>query len=106
MLSKRYRLPIQNFVGKRGKLFKTPYFLVKIFVSESPFSRFGVTISAKVAKKATERNKLKRMAYNFIREYYKKIPLGDYWISILSPAAKLEKENFKSELSKLLITNY
>lgn len=106
MLSKKQRLPIQFFVGKRGKLAKGSYFLVKIYDTKEFSSRFGVTVSAKVSKKAVERNRLKRMAYNFIQEYYKKIPVGDYWISVLPPAAKLEKENFQKELKKILDSSY
>lgn len=102
MLAKKYRLPIQLFVAKRGKLVKTPHFLLRIFTPEAGFSRFGVTVSAKTAKKATDRNKLKRMVYNFIREYYKKIPAGDYWITVLSPAVSLSKEKFVMELTKTL----
>ena len=102
MLSKKYRLPIQLFVVKRGKLIKTQFFLLKSYPTGGATSRFGVTISAKTAKKATDRNKFKRMVYNFIREYYKKIPVGDYWITILAPAIHLSKEKFKEELRKTL----
>lgn len=102
MLAKRFRLPIQDFVGKRGKLLKTPYFLLKIYSAEFPHSRFGVTVSAKVAKKASERNKLKRLVYNFLKYYYKEIPLGDYWISVLPPAVSLSKKDFIGALTKLI----
>jgi ribonuclease P protein component len=98
MLPKKQRLPIQLFVGKKGKLAKSPFFLIKIYSASEKFSRFGVTISAKVAKKATARNRMKRLAYNFLRDYYKEIPLGDYWITVLPSAAQLDKENFKKKL--------
>lgn len=109
MLAKKYKLPIQKFVGKRGEIRKTPYFLLKIFslpsealVKEGRHSRFGVTISVKVAKKATDRNRFKRMVYNFVRENFKTIKPGDYWISILPAAADLPKERFLKEFKKLL----
>ncbi len=102
MLSKKLRLPIQLFIAKKGKLVKTPYFLLRIFVPETEFSRFGVTASIKTAKKATDRNRLKRLVYNFAKEYYKEILVADYWITILPPATKLKKEDFKNELKKLL----
>lgn len=102
MLTKRQRLPIQLFVGKKGKLAKSPFFLVKIYPASEEFSRFGVTVSAKVAKKATERNRLKRLAYNFLRDYYKEIPLGDYWITVLPSTLTLSKERFFMELTKTL----
>lgn len=106
MLAKKFRFPIQLFVGKKGKIVKSSYFLLKIFTSEAGASRFGVTISNKTAPKATERNKFKRMVYNFAREYYKEIPIADYWLTILSAAVSLTKEDFKKELSRLLITNH
>ena len=102
MLAKKYKLPIQSLINKKGKLVKTPYFLVKIYVAELLHSRFGVTISVKVAKKATERNRLKRLAYNFLKDYYKEIPSGDYWISILPLAANLQRDDFLKELKNVL----
>ncbi|MBI2024525.1 MAG: ribonuclease P protein component [Candidatus Harrisonbacteria bacterium] len=102
MLAKRYKLPIQKFVGKRGQLRKTPYFLLKNFITKLPHSRFGITVSVKVSKRATGRNRLRRMVYNFVRERLKTIKLGDYWISILPPAAELSREKFIAELIKIL----
>jgi len=106
MLAKKNKLPIQNFVGKRGRLVKSGLFLVKIFPSSTAQSRFGVTISAKVAPKATDRNRLRRLIYGAIQEYYNRIPSADYWITLLAPAAKATKATLKSELLKLLTTNY
>lgn len=106
MLAKKYRLPVQDFISKRGQIIKTQYFLLKKISSSNNSSRFGVTVSVKTAKKATERNRSKRVAYNFIREYYKEIPAADYWITILAPAVNLPKEKFQKELGKLLISNF
>ena len=111
MLAKKFRLPIQFFTGKRGlaagkrgRLVRTPCFLMKIYplsVEAPRNSRFGVTVSAKTAKKAVDRNRLKRSVYNFLRNQ-RGIPLNDYWITILAPAARLPKAEFIRELSKLL----
>ena len=65
-----------------------------------------MTVSVKTAKKSVERNKLKRMAYNFIREYYKEMPVADYWITVSPAAAVLKKEDFLRELKKLLDTSF
>ena len=109
MLAKRYKLPIQDFVGRRGRLVRNGSFSVKIFPSSAKategkpaYSRFGVTISTKVAKKATKRNKLRRLVYNSIKEYYSRVPLADYWITILPSATKSSKERLVEELCKLL----
>ncbi len=113
MLAKKYKLPIQQFVGKRGRLVKSGLFLVKIFPSlgktpesEPPINRFGVTISAKVAPKANSRNRLRRLVYDSIKEYYNEIPSGDYWITVLSPATLLSKGPLKKEIRKLLTSNF
>lgn len=103
MLAKKYKLPIQEFVGRRGRIVKTSYFLVKIFRSAEDFSRFGVTVSAKAAKKASERNRVRRLVYNAIREYYSNIPAGDYWITVLPSAVSLSKESFIRALHQILL---
>ena len=101
MLAKRFKLPIQSFVGKKGKITKNLFFLVKIFVPASLQSRFGVTISAKTAAKAVDRNRIKRSVYDFLAKVKDKLPVADYWISILPPAADLPKEKFMEQLVKL-----
>lgn len=101
MLAKKFRLPIQNFVGKKGILSKNSYFLLKIF-STGSFSRFGVTVSVKTAKKATERNRLKRLSYNIVGQILDRLPQSDYWLVIQPAAAGLPKEKFVEELTKIL----
>ena len=64
MLSKKYRLPIQEFLLKRAQIKRSPYFTVKIFDTALPYSRFGVIISKKIAPKATTRNRLKRLIFS------------------------------------------
>ena len=69
MLAKRYKLNIAEFIKKRLTFVKKgPFFAVKIAANRHSYSRFGVVISKKVDKKATERNKLKRMFYRIIQE--------------------------------------
>lgn len=103
MLAKKYRLPIQIFIGKKSKSLKTPYFLLKIFSlgDRRPYSRFGVIISKKVAKKAVERNLLKRKIFNFLREAKGKLPIAEYLIIVLPAVSKLNKDNLREELAKL-----
>lgn len=102
MLSKPYRLPIQDFIGKKGKVIKTPYFVLKRFSAERPFSRFGIVISSKVFRRAVDRNRLKRQIFNFLRELKENLPIGDYLIIALPPIAQLKKDALKQELFKLL----
>lgn len=110
MLAKKYRLPIQNFVGKKGKSERSRYFLLKVFplpavasAKEGWFhSRFGIIISSKVFKRAVDRNRIKRQIFNFLSEIKNTSPLNDYLIIVHPEAAKLKKEELIQELSKLL----
>ncbi len=102
MLAKKFKLPLQFFPGKRGKLLKTPYFTLRVFSSDLGFSRFGVTISAKVAPKAVRRNEMKRSAFTFFKDQAKSLPAADYWVTILSPAPSLPKADFVRELEKII----
>ncbi len=102
MLSKKYRLPIQSFLKTKGKVFKTPYFLLRIFPANFSYSRFGVVVSRKTAARATERNRLRRLAYNFLRDSRDTYSLGDYIVNLLPPAANLPKDVFLRELEKLM----
>jgi ribonuclease P protein component len=102
MLPKKNKLPIQLFPGKRGKLLKSPYFTLKIFSPEKKFSRFGVTISSKTAPKASDRNRLKRAAFNIFKGLINNLPVADYWLTILSPANGLPKDEYSAKLKEII----
>lgn len=68
MLAKKYKLNIEQFIQKRPIFVKKgPFFSVKIGANSLSYSRFGVVVGKKVDKRATERNKIKRMFYQEIR---------------------------------------
>ena len=64
MLAKKYRLPIAEFLDKKAEVKRSLYFTVKTFVTTLPYSRFGIIISKKVAPKATDRNRIKRLVFS------------------------------------------
>lgn len=103
MLAKKYRLPIQEMIKKNGKAIKWPFFLIKIFQSRFPYSRFGIIISKKAAKSAVKRNKLKRLIFSVLNPMEN---IGKDFLIIISPAMdKIEKEEIieqiKSAFKKL-----
>ncbi len=103
MLKKRYRLPIQEMIKKNGKTIRGPFFLIKIFQSQFPYSRFGIIISKKATKDAVKRNKLKRLIFSILNPVEK---MEKDFLIIVSPAInKLEKkeiiEQIKSAFKKL-----
>ena len=74
MLSKKYRLlkkkDFEN-VFKKGKFINNKFLYFKIIQNNQKNSRFGISISKKITKKAVDRNKIKRQIRNIIKQ---KIP--------------------------------
>ena len=105
MLAKKYKLPIQLFVGKKGQTLKGRHFLFKIFPAEKPFSRFGVIISNKVSKKAADRNRLRRQLFNIFQTIQGKLPIADYLVIIYPSVMNLDQNQLKLELIQTLIPN-
>lgn len=98
MLAKKHRLPVQFFLKKTGKIYRGRYFLLKVFDPEQDFSRVGVVVGRKVSKKAAERNKLKRIVFNFFRDNLEKLPKMDYLVILLPGITELKKEEIEKEL--------
>lgn len=103
MLPKKLKLPLQNFVGKRGRVIHAPLVTVKIFPPEMAHSRFGVVISAKVNKKAVIRNRIKRAIFNTIHGMLEQIPVADYVIIVAPATGKLDRGELQETIYKLLI---
>ena len=63
MLPKKHRLKKNNDfadVAKNGKAFFSREISLKWIENNLPFSRFGITVSLKVDKRATTRNKINK----------------------------------------------
>jgi len=88
MLKKIYRLPAKSFKKKytRGKGKKGQFLYIKTLISQGQHSRFAVTVSTKVDKKATSRNLLRRQIYSILSQNFDKIEKGDYIITVLKKA--------------------
>jgi len=66
MLSRKYRLPIQEFKNRSQKTISTPIFSVKFSPNNLSYNRLGVIISSKVLSSAAKRNFWKRrIMHNF-----------------------------------------
>ena len=104
MLAKRYRLPIQSVLNKSGRTFRGRSFLIKSFLNQLDFNRFGVVVSKKIDKRAVKRNLIKRI----VLDSAKKFVLGESEnksdvLIIISPAMiKLEKADIIKELEESL----
>lgn len=103
MLSKNYRLPIGEFIGKRGREVRSAFFILKSFKAEKPHSRLGVIVSKRVFSRAVLRNHLRRRLFEFFRTHEQKIARSDFLLIALSKAAKLGEEELTAELQKIFL---
>lgn len=87
----------------KGRYTSTQFFLLKYFPNNQPQSRFGFVISAKVSKKAVERNLLKRRLREIIKHNLKTIKDG-YDVVFLAKknAIQLTFAQLQNEVLKML----
>jgi len=99
MLPKKHRINKKTFeeIFKKGKIFSSDYLYLKITPLSEKYSVFSFVVPSKVAKKAVERNKLKRRARHIIKKMLPKIEKGLGVIIFFKKGA--EKMTF-SELEK------
>jgi ribonuclease P protein component len=102
MLSKEHRLAKTTDIQKafaRGRGFFNPLFTVKYL--PGPGRRFTVVVSTKVSKRAVKRNRIKRVAREFIRLRLEKFRPGDYAIMVKPQAAGKEAADWRKNLEEL-----
>ncbi len=104
MIAKKYKLPIKEFLKKRSKFFvKSEFFGIRANPNDLKFSRFGVVISKKVSPSAVVRNKIKRIIFDFIRLEKLHLLAGkDILLTVLPPAAKLNKKELEGGMGEIL----
>lgn len=77
MLPKKFRLQKFEEIKKKGKLFQFPLFGGLVLPQkEKNNSRFAFVVSSKISKKATERNRAKRLLSEAVRSFLPKIKSG------------------------------
>jgi len=105
MLAKKYRLPIQTAIGKRGRIIKDFYFLLNIFPNQLPYFRFGIVISKKVSAKATERNRIRRKLFSIIENNFlkkQKVLHQDFLIIVSPNIKKISNDEIPVNFERLL----
>jgi len=104
MLLKKYKLDTDFFKNnenkRNSKILSSNLFTLKKYKSDKLFSRFSVVVSTKISKKATERNKIKRIVYKFIKEKNIYITPGNDFVFI---AKKEIEKKIKKEIIQDLI---
>jgi ribonuclease P protein component len=79
MLVKKHRLKKKKDfekVYKEGKGFKQDFLFLKAVNNDLEDTRIGIVVSAKIAKKATERNLIKRRLREILRKRLEEIKPG------------------------------
>lgn len=100
MLAKSRRLTKSLFkrVIDEGYTQNTQFALVKS-IKIAGESRFAVSVSKKVSKNATDRNKIRRRAYSVIREFIQdeRVKDGVYGVFMMKPSVKVLKHKDLAE---------
>lgn len=89
-----------NLIQREGKRDETSFFIIYTSPSNSEAGRIGVVVSSKVSKKASERNRIRRVAISCLLEYQK--TKSDDMLAVAKPSAhktpgeKLREDIFKN----------
>ncbi len=104
MLKKRNRFDRKREfeeVMEKGRLMQSPFFGLKII--DSSENKFGFIISRKISKKAVERNKIKRILAETVREKIKEgLVSGNVVFLVKRKALEVSAEELKKEVERLL----
>ncbi|MBI2406334.1 MAG: ribonuclease P protein component [Candidatus Harrisonbacteria bacterium] len=105
MLAKKFRLSAEDFsafVRKRPNgTRRGAFFAVKSYATTSSTARFGVIVSTKVDARATKRNRVKRLAYDFFRAAAPTLPVRDYVCIAQPSAAGKDAKELRADLATL-----
>ncbi len=102
MLPKKFKLPIEDFPKKGELVYRGELLSLKKTENDLGRARIGVVVGKRINPKATTRNSLKRLIYNFARESLPKLPTGtDLLVVIEAPMIEVSSEAKKTLLSNL-----
>ena len=103
MLQRSQRLPSSARL-QQSKIFRTPYYMIKVAMNNLDHCRFGFTISKKVAKSAVDRNTSKRKLRAGIESLQTHIMPGNDFLFIITNNITHEPTDIlHAELKNLLI---
>ncbi len=106
MLPRKHRLAkVRDFahLKETGKTRRTRFFTVRYTKTEQKDSRVAVIVSAKVSKKAVERNKLKRRLRNILSKRLRDLPKHtDVAFYAHGSASKATFSDIEADIEQLL----
>lgn len=100
--SRRLSIPLFKSVVDKGKLFHSPFFSAKMMRAEGP-SRFSVVVSKKVAKNATDRNKIRRRMYSALIPFCKNVSGVHGVIMLKKEVIKASSDQISFELGVFFV---
>lgn len=93
-----------NLVWRKGRSYFSRYLLLKMLKKKIKYTRFGIIVSNKVSKKATQRNRLKRRIREILRLKLDKITPGHDCVIVVK-AGILERtyQEIDREIKNILL---
>lgn len=79
MLPSKFRLSVEDDIEgllRKGRRLQTPFFVIRYRSTNLEKPRCAILASGKIAPKAVERNRIRRLLYNGIYDYIKKNSLN------------------------------
>lgn len=102
MLKKKYRLQA-NIKPKFQSSFNTPFFILRAAHNSLSYNRYGFVVSKQVDKRATVRNRVKRVLRSCIEEVLRQIRQGfDIILIIRKSAVGVSRQELMKTLAEQL----
>jgi len=104
LLPKKFRLTKKEFEYLRSSghvLLRSPIFV--LVWCKAPALKFGISISAKVDKRAVYRNKVKRVLWDAVKFHLEKFPKGNFYgFLVKQDASKYSDEEINDLVNKAI----
>lgn len=92
-----------NLTFVRGRTFFTPFFTLKYLSSKTSELKINVVVSTKVFKKANKRNRLKRIAREFLKNKMSFLKPGMYMVIAKPKISSVLEDKYKLLLEELFL---
>ena len=101
--SRRLSTTLFDKVLKQGKFFSGSMFTIRVLKAQG-MSRFSVVISKKIAKKAVERNKIRRRVYSSLNTLLPRLTDGFLCVFMMKDQIKaMEYEKIKKNIEDFFV---
>lgn len=89
---------------EKGRVYHSSLFLLRVVTKDEGKARFAAVAPVKIAKKATERNRIKRLIYEAISSLYKSLN-QPVWVVVIAkvPALTAGLPIFSQEMKEIFV---